>query len=128
MICEHCRKEIELKGLGMASRLSRLVCWEYGMTLKELAPGGKSMNQVTARRIVWWELVVAHDWSLPKAGLHTGGHDHTTVLHGIRREAQKKYGLPMTSTIAEIRAAWRADPDSQPLVENWNKAKPGEAA
>lgn len=128
MICECCRKEIELRGLGLAAKVSRLVCWQFGMKLDEIAPGTRTKESVAARRMIWWELVIAHRWSLPKAGAHTGGHDHSTVLYGICKIASERYGLPPRTPLETIRYAWVLDPDSQPLVETANEHSTKEKA
>lgn len=128
MICEHCQKEIELRGLGLAAKVSRLVCWQFGMKLEEIGPGIRTKEAVAARRMIWWELVIVNRWSLPRAGAHTGGHDHTTVLYGIWKEGHDRYGLPMKTPLDEIRSAWVLDPDSQPLVETGNERETEKAA
>ena len=127
MICEHCKKIIEQQ-LPLSEKIMRVIAWEHQLTPRILKSRAKAPEIVAARRRVWWEMSIVNRWSLPVAGRVSGGFDHTTVLHGIRKLAQERYGMPFRSGLEDIRRAWVLDPDSHPLVEIENNQETGEAA
>lgn len=59
---------------------------------------------VRARWAAWFWLVCVEHMSLPQAGRMVHRH-HTSVLYGLRKHAQRVYGLPMGATIAECISA-----------------------
>lgn len=81
---------------------------KHGLSYRQILRQGKHKEVVRARREYWMELVMVLGYSLPKAGRATGGHDHTTVLYGIRQLATEHLGTPGKARIEEIRTAWLA--------------------
>lgn len=65
---------------------------------------GENDPEVRARWKAWFWLVIVEGKSLPIAGRMVHRH-HTSVLYGVRKHAQRVYGLPMDATIAEIISA-----------------------
>lgn len=113
MICERCMKEMALDRIGLAKRIAANICWELKVHPALISSESQTAELVQARRLIWWELVIRYHWSYPMAGRETGGHHHTTVMHGIRREAQERYGMPFPSKLTAIRAEWnRRHPQS----------------
>ena len=60
--------------------------------------------EVCDRWKAWFWLVIVEGKSLPAAGRMVHRH-HTSVLYGIRKHAQRVFGLPMGASIAEIVSA-----------------------
>lgn len=79
---------------------------KHGLSYRQILRQGKHKEVVRARQEFWLELVLGLGYSLPKAGRATGGHDHTTVLYGIRRFAAEHFATRGKAGIEEICAAW----------------------
>lgn len=67
----------------------RSVADQYGLTVAELRGPRRFHHFVRPRHEAMWRMAQTGRWSLPQIGNFLGGRDHTTVLHGIRRHAQR---------------------------------------
>lgn len=69
--------------------IAQRVAAKWGVTLDELR------GEIRARRVAWprheamYEMYATGLFSLPQIGRFLGGRDHTTVLHGCRRHAER---------------------------------------
>lgn len=72
---------------------------EAGLKVEDLTGPRRTFAIAVPRQKAMWRLQSELGWSLPRIGRHLGGRDHTTVLHGVRRHAQR---------IAEAQAAGAA--------------------
>ena len=63
--------------------------------------------EVRARWKAWFWLVIVEGKSLTVAGKLAHRH-HTSVLYGLRKHAQRVYGLPMGATLSESISAHTA--------------------
>lgn len=68
---------------------------------------GDNDPEVEARWKAWFWLVIVEGKSLTVAGKLAHRH-HTSVLYGLRKHAQRVYGLPMGATLSEIVSAHTA--------------------
>jgi hypothetical protein len=67
----------------------------YDVTMVELCSERRTGIIVEARHACFYAVSAERpDMSLPEIGRRLGGRDHTTVLHGIRRHAER-HGLPL---------------------------------
>jgi hypothetical protein len=62
-----------------------IACEKYGVVKDALFSVRREQHLVTARHDLWYAATIYCRWSLPQIGRASGGRDHTTVLHGIRR-------------------------------------------
>lgn len=56
-----------------------------GVSVAEIKSNRRSKHIVRARFLIWWRARQETFYSLPEIGRRTGGKDHTTVLHGVRK-------------------------------------------
>jgi chromosomal replication initiation ATPase DnaA len=97
-----------------AEARSRVVAHErevlefYRVTRKMIEAPTKAPFVVSARHELWYRLVAIENRSTSWAGNWTGGHDHTTVLNGVRRHSNMLYDTGMHTPLAEIRSAAQA--------------------
>ena len=82
------------------------IAHKHGVSYAQVLGQSKKREVVRARQEFWLELVLGLGYSLPKAGRVTGGHDHTTVLYGIRKFGVDHLGTAEKAGIEDIRAAW----------------------
>lgn len=106
--CPSCNQVITSGGRGAIEKHSDTVQRLLGYSLQELKTKTKTGHMVYARQYFWLLLVVEDDWSFPRAARATG-HDHTTVMYGVRKIAKELLGLKKGSSIAQIvKAYWLA--------------------
>lgn len=117
MSCEHC-EQISGSNMPVSEKIMRVIACRHDVTVAMLRSTAKPQFLVRARREVWWEMSIVLRWSLPVAARVTGGRDHTTVLYGIRREAEDRYGLPFRTSLEEIRRVWFFDQNARPLFDS----------
>lgn len=87
--------------MGLLSEVEA-ICGAKGVTLEE-ATGRSRLRSITSARHAIWLLLRQTGLSLPAVGRITG-HDHTSVLHGLRR---------LDRRVAEENAARHARLDAQ---------------
>lgn len=110
----------------LAIQVRDRACQQVGIDPHLVSFGGNITELVSVRQTIWWRMYVLREglipedspYSLTDCARATGGHHHTTVIHGIRKRANLLYGFSMDLTPTEIIAA----------VENLNKTELGEAA
>jgi hypothetical protein len=68
--------------------IAESVSWRYGVPMEDLRGPSRLKAFALARQAAMYEMVVEDRWSLPQIGLYFD-RDHTTVLHGYRRHAQR---------------------------------------
>lgn len=61
----------------------------YDVTVDDVRGPSRVRSIARARQHVMHEMVSLGRWSLPQIGQYLGDRDHTTVLHGYRRHAQR---------------------------------------
>lgn len=116
-VTEHDRLALEVRDRA---------CRQVGIDPELLCTGGNIPELVAVRQTIWWRMYVEregllpHDsgYSLADAGRATGGHHHTTVIHGLQKRGNLLYGFSTDMTPTEIVKA----------VENWNKTGREDAA
>lgn len=84
------------------------IAHKHRVSYAQVLGQSKKREVVRARQEFWVELLFGLGYSLPKAGRVTGGHDHTTVLYGVRRFGMDHLGTSPKAGLEEIRAAWVA--------------------
>ena len=67
------------------ARIRLAVCRDFDVTREEFMSPRHNKRPVMARHIAWYLATRLTTLSLPKIGILSGGRDHTSVLHGIRR-------------------------------------------
>jgi chromosomal replication initiator protein len=65
--------------------LLKLICENYGITLKELLGKKRTQNLVIPRHLAMYVLRHDLDLNLETIGQLLGGRDHTTIMHGIEK-------------------------------------------
>jgi chromosomal replication initiator protein len=65
------------------------VAERYGVSVEDLKGPRRYRNFVIPRHEAMYEMVERRLWSLPQIGRFMGGRDHTTVLNGWRRHAER---------------------------------------
>jgi hypothetical protein len=66
-------------------RMTSMVCFVAGVSQADIRSHRRTAHVVKARQILFFVCKTYTLYSLPEIGRRTGGKDHTTVLHGIRR-------------------------------------------
>lgn len=72
--------------------IAREVATKHNVSVGEIKGNRRSTYLVEARHELFYRLAHETTMSLPEIGRRVGGKDHTTVLHGIRRHAER-HGL-----------------------------------
>lgn len=73
----------------IARRIVQDVCAKHRLTLEEIISDRRSTPLVRARQEAMWRISKETTWSLPRIGKFFANRDHTTVLHAIRRHAER---------------------------------------
>lgn len=68
-------------------------CAKHRLTRAELLSARRSTPLVLARQEAMYRMSKETTMSLPAIGRRMGGRDHTTVLYGIRKHAERKAGM-----------------------------------
>lgn len=92
--------------------IARAVCAEWGVTLAELLSPRRDAGLVEARHAAWYLARHLNQASLPAIG-RTFRRDHTTVLTGIRRFAERLAGDAHLAARVARAAAISTHPPSQ---------------
>lgn len=98
--------EAQIPSYGVLDEIQNAIAKAYGLTIAVLRSQRRDRVITTARRHQWFLMWRYTEASLPMIGKHTGGFDHTSVLHGIRRYL----GMPAEPKAA---AKW--------VAENWSR-------
>jgi hypothetical protein len=77
----------------------------YGLSLDQVLTRSKDHRYVPGRHAVWLDLMCERGWTTVILSKRLKRH-HATIIYGIRRAAQARYGVPVNSTLADIRAAY----------------------
>lgn len=85
----------------MFATLKVQVAQEFGVSTLDLDSSRRTAHICKARHRLWWLGRKYTALSLPQMGRLTGGRDHTTVLHGIRRYEEIELGLPYDRAAAQ---------------------------
>jgi chromosomal replication initiation ATPase DnaA len=72
--------------MGHWRELIPYICRVHRIGERELREKSQA-GRLVAARWHFWTLLRAREWSYPRIGRETG-HDHTTVIHGVRRWAE----------------------------------------
>ena len=70
------------------------VAEKHGFSASDLKGRGRRSALNIARQEAMYEAYLSGRWSYAQIGRALGGRDHTTVLFGVRRHAER-WGLPM---------------------------------
>jgi hypothetical protein len=79
----------------------------YGLSLDRVLTQSKAHRYVSNRHAVWLDLMCERGWTTVILSKRLKRH-HATIIYGIRRAAQARYGVPLTASLADIRAAYVA--------------------
>ena len=80
-------------GLPRVADLLGVAEKRYGIPREQICGKRRLQNIVRARHFVMYEARIAGRSSLAEIGRRLGGRDHSTVIHGANRHAER-YGLP----------------------------------
>lgn len=74
--------------------IAEQVAAKHGVSFKEMCSRTRRHPVVAARQEAFWRIrkevyVLGKPMSLPEIGRRFGKHDHTTVLHGIRKHQER---------------------------------------
>jgi hypothetical protein len=69
--------------------IAKEVATYYGVTVEDLKGPSRQRIYTVPRQAAFWVACEAKRWSLPKIGQFFGDRDHTTVLAGKRRHAER---------------------------------------
>lgn len=61
------------------------ICRRHGVAWKEIIQSDRLPRVVDCRHHIWWTLRTKYGAALTQIGRRTGGFDHSSVLHGVRR-------------------------------------------
>jgi len=75
-----------------AQQVLASVAAQHGVTRSELSGASRLARVVCARQHAMWELRQHTDLSLAQIGRLLGNRDHTTIIHGVRRHAERLEG------------------------------------
>lgn len=76
-------------GKATLRRICREVCERYGVTMELLMSHRRDNGVVSARQEAMWRARHETALSFPEIGRLMGGKDHTTVIYGVRRHAER---------------------------------------
>lgn len=67
---------------------------QLGFTYDQMVGRSRKKEITNARALIWWEIknYVKPSASYPEIGRLTGGFDHTSVLHGVKKIEKMKRG------------------------------------
>lgn len=83
------RRTINIRALNPIDTIARSACAHFNMTLAALLSERRDRESVRARHIVMYLTKRLTTVSLPNIGRRMGGLDHTTILHGVRKIAER---------------------------------------
>lgn len=107
-ICNCCGQVITKHTGEAGERHLRTIDALYGVTFDDIKGHNKTSYIVEARQHFWFLLCVEDEWSFPRAGKKTG-HDHTTVVYGVKKFARELLGTHKRASIQTIvKAYWLA--------------------
>ena len=79
----------------------------YGLSAARALAPCKKQREVPLRYAVWLDLLCEYGWSSWKLGLKMK-RNHSTIIYGVRRAAFARWGVPVTASLEDIRAAYMA--------------------
>lgn len=80
------------------------ICARHGITLAELRSPDKRRALMQARHDAWLDISLELDWSTSQMGRRLN-RDHSTIIYGRQRAAERRYGLPPKAHFDLIRQA-----------------------
>lgn len=86
---DHCEGMTQVKPLVTWRTIARDVAAKHGLPLSDLMSIRRNRTAVAARHEAFWRCRMETTLSLPQIGHRFGGRDHSTVLHGLRKHAQR---------------------------------------
>lgn len=81
------------QGEKQGAYIRRWVAFKHGLEIEDLAGPRRFVHLVVARQEMFYEMISRTNLSLCQIANFAGGRDHTTVLHGVRKHAERN-GLP----------------------------------
>jgi chromosomal replication initiation ATPase DnaA len=91
-----------------AQDIIRQVALKHRFLPEKLTRHGKYRPLVAARQEAWLRIIAEANYSYPRTARITGGWDHTSVMHGVRKYAHETLGTSLKATRVEIVAAYFA--------------------
>lgn len=81
------------------------ICGKYALKVDQIRAPSKAHKRARARRELWFRLVILEGFSYPEAARMTRRKHHTTVLYGLRRYCNERFGTSLKATLEEMHAA-----------------------
>lgn len=81
--------EEKVGGKAAVKRICREVCERYGVSMELLISHRRDNGVVMARQEAMWRARHETVLSFPEIGRIMGGKDHTTVIYGVRKHAER---------------------------------------
>ncbi|MGE8129042.1 helix-turn-helix domain-containing protein [Methylobacterium sp. NPDC080182] len=106
------RRSVKKNASHPMVRLMSRVARATGITVTDIRSDRRQANVVKARQILFYVARTLTTYSLPEIGRRSGGKDHTTVLHGVRRVQAVVDRLDIElpkSRVAMAKVLWAAD-------------------
>jgi chromosomal replication initiator protein len=72
--------------------IARRIAEKYGLSPEDLQSPKRTRDIVRPRQEAMHEMYQTGRWSYPRIARFFGGMDHTTVIHGVRRHAERLAG------------------------------------
>lgn len=105
--CNSKLNRIGLMGVELRRPIMREIAQEvaqrHGLTVEQLRGHQRHRKVAWPRQELMYELYATGRFSSTQIGIFLGERDHTTVLYGCRRHAERN-GLPHIAKAAEVRA------------------------
>ena len=79
--------------------IAQIVCRKHGCTISDLKSERRHKNLVQARHEAFYLARMTTIQSYPQIGRFFGGRDHSTVVHGVRKHAERN-NLPLPGCAA----------------------------
>jgi chromosomal replication initiator protein len=79
----------------MLSQIDSAVCGKFNITPRELHGQNRCRRIAHPRQVAYYLGRKLTEKSLPQLGLHYGGRDHTSVLHGYREVLKRMSADPV---------------------------------
>lgn len=105
-------RAVALAGKKPLIDMLRITCAATGVTAHEIKSESRSAPRVKARQIAMYLMHRMGRRSLTEVGMHLGGKDHSTVLHGCRKIDEIIPRIGMSNSTDPVRVAeklWDTD-------------------
>lgn len=91
------------------NRIKQLVCYRFNIPMADLVGPRRNGGLIRPRQIAMYLCKTLTVRSLPEIGRQFGNRDHTTVLHGYRRIAERRPNdTELNATLSELEIELRA--------------------